>query len=166
MPPTESRRETVQASAAGLNGAGWEVKHITYPHSVVDPNHEWGRKEYCSCGNRRKRNSPWCTQSIPVSGKKSILMLLLFFWGGFRNEAFNNGPFTLNHFQELDKVLSSLSQSPSSASFNLFIELPCNQVLLFLPPLQLPRAIILVIGRLLTLVMGQRSPCLWPVTGL
>ena len=39
MPPTERRRETVQASA-GLNGAGREVKHITYPHSMVDPNHE------------------------------------------------------------------------------------------------------------------------------
>ena len=36
MPPTERRRETVQASAGGLNGAGREVKHITYPHFVVD----------------------------------------------------------------------------------------------------------------------------------
>ena len=34
------RRETVQASAGGLNGAGREEKHITYPHFVVDPNHE------------------------------------------------------------------------------------------------------------------------------
>ena len=87
-----------------------------------------------------------------------MLLLLLFFF--FRNKAFNNGPFTLNLFQELDKVLSSLSQSPSSASFSWFIELPRNQVLLFLPLLQLPRAIILVIGMLLTLVMGQRSLCL------
>ena len=35
MPPTERKRETVQVSAGGLNGAGWEVKPITHPHSMI-----------------------------------------------------------------------------------------------------------------------------------
>ena len=40
MPPAEGRRETVQNGTGGFNGPGLEVKHITYPHSVADPNHE------------------------------------------------------------------------------------------------------------------------------
>lgn len=85
---------------------------------------EWVWKEYLRYGTRRKRNWSWCTQSIPVKDKNSVLMLL----------SAERKPFT-RHPQPLPRVRQNTITIIIISIINIislvpwFIELPYNQVL-------------------------------------
>lgn len=138
-----------------LTGPGLEVKHITYPHSVANPNHEWGWKEYPGCGNRRTHRAFGAHRAFQPGVRVQHSNASF-----FRNKALSNGPLTLNLFQELDKVLLSSSKS---ASFSWLLSCHIIRFCFPLPLLQPPQGNHISHQDAIILAMGQRSPCLQPV---